>query len=403
MAEIAISTALSNDELNIEITESIKLDQPPVFRTSSSLGRNSLVCVSSRHKQLYIAYDDEIRVFGISDVPKYLFSLINTYEGQRHPTNMYHSAIINRLTVGLIGNAEVLVALDGNGLVWIRYTSSLTSTPMLIETGSSAWGVAFAPRHKLIAISSNRHEIDVFDMTKSIGEGHAIIELEDNIPFVSIQDDNEVLILAGTIDGHVALCEWQNSTIDKRWVVELSYDDRVWSGLIIPFSEFRDIPIADFRDENEIGEGSWSESSVIMMVATEDSIHLICNDRSLGSIPVDNREQCERLNMMFLLPGMHRVLVAGPSGHHAFIDLISTWYQDSILIGCCMTRERILPATTIVGMAMAETDYGIEIHSVSYDSEYTKTMIFKHPHAVSQCLLSRPLGKNYNFFDYYAR
>ena len=163
--------------------------------------RNNLFAVSSQQK-LFVAVADEIYVYTYT-LREITFETRLTNRGRckrsrqpRPESDSFHSAAINRIKVGRIGNDEALVTVDGLGRVFVRFISSLHSKPLLFDVKSSAWGIAVSPRHRLLAISCNSATVYVFDLEKGINEVGALrrYRLQDNIPDIAFSSDGTELI-----------------------------------------------------------------------------------------------------------------------------------------------------------------------------------------------------------------
>lgn len=71
---------------------------------------------------------------------------------------------INTLTIGELGEEEVLVSAHDDGDVCVWYTRDLSRMALRENVGESAWGVAIHKEKRLLAVSANTHDITVFEL-----------------------------------------------------------------------------------------------------------------------------------------------------------------------------------------------------------------------------------------------
>ena len=78
---------------------------------------------------------------------------------------------INSLTIGELGCEEVLVSAHDDGDVCVWYTRDLSRMALRDNVGRSAWGVTIHKERRLLAVSSNTHDITVFELGVRHGQG----------------------------------------------------------------------------------------------------------------------------------------------------------------------------------------------------------------------------------------
>ena len=211
---------------------------------------------------------------------------------------------------------------------------------------------------------------------------HARIDFEADVPFVSVQEEgDEVLLLGGTTASRIAVCAYRDSMINIGPTIELVQNEKVLGGLIIPLSEFRHVSESEFKEKCGRNNAFLEPDSVITMFGTEEWVWLYSDDSLCQRLRIRDALAPDRIHMMFLLKSMNRVLAASWSGHHAFYELLTTktdlcGIDEFQIVGMHMTDEVLYPESIdITGMDVLETDTGVEVHCVSHNSRWTKTTI----------------------------
>ncbi|CAG8442114.1 6554_t:CDS:2 [Acaulospora colombiana] len=130
----------------------------------------NLTAVSNRDREtLFVAVDDVIFVYSLSQ-----FEELEENASTREPKepikklgrdwNDSESHTINAIKVGMIGKEEVLVCVDDSGGVGMWYTSDLDRRPILLSNDESTWGIALQGPNRLLAVSSNSHDITIYNL-----------------------------------------------------------------------------------------------------------------------------------------------------------------------------------------------------------------------------------------------
>ncbi|TDZ31711.1 hypothetical protein C8035_v001292 [Colletotrichum spinosum] len=151
--------------------------------------RNNLTALSQRYNLYFAAYENRIFVYRPRSVPKQTLprepnlifatkpDLIARRVGGSLDETFHHQ--INHIATGFLGREEVLVSVYDDGSVFVYYTRPIAeyvdkkllgckgSNPVPTyffadNVGRSAWGIAVHQKSRLIAVSSNRHEVTVF-------------------------------------------------------------------------------------------------------------------------------------------------------------------------------------------------------------------------------------------------
>jgi hypothetical protein len=171
--------------------------------------------LSQRRNYLFIAYVDQIHVFKpqlpaqvIPCKPELVLNLPKTRRGLRGYIDPRHPHAVNQLIVAELGIQEVLVAAcdDGDVIaysVWSIHNAirenyereglglpELTELKAMLLTnvGTSAWGLAVHKEARLIAVSSNHHQISVFAF--SLHQENASDDLlDEDVPLADILED----------------------------------------------------------------------------------------------------------------------------------------------------------------------------------------------------------------------
>ncbi|OBT67581.1 hypothetical protein VE03_03834 [Pseudogymnoascus sp. 23342-1-I1] len=155
----------------------------------------NLTALSQIYNIYIVAYHSKIYIYKptgpqqlLTTEPLLILDLPSTPDADRlRATDPYSTHSINHLIVGNLGNHEIILCACGDGDVLAYYTapihhasltpptppSSPPSTPPLRappqptpffheNVGISAWGLAMHTQSRLLAVSSNAHEVQVF-------------------------------------------------------------------------------------------------------------------------------------------------------------------------------------------------------------------------------------------------
>ncbi|KAG4305519.1 hypothetical protein PORY_001075 [Pneumocystis oryctolagi] len=174
--------------------------------------RCGLVAVGK--KNVFVAVDDVVRAYEKSP---FLGLYENTFYQLRCQIDA--NAVIsgeidtvtplsfNSIKVGYLGNEQVLVCCTDSGYINVWFTDDLSRSPLIFNTGRSAWGIAIHTSKRLLAISSNSHDIclwslgvsnpfKIWDTTANEWprkfSGH-----DDNIPSICFNQDGTILSSVG--------------------------------------------------------------------------------------------------------------------------------------------------------------------------------------------------------------
>ncbi|RSL66735.1 hypothetical protein CEP54_003577 [Fusarium duplospermum] len=152
--------------------------------------RNNLTALSQVFNLYFVAYQGHIFVYKPRGAPRQSLPCHPDLQLKPEPSPYSRSIggyldprkphLINHIITGLLGNDEILLACYDDGDVVAYYTKDIgtyvfggrettgsshraTPRPFFRENvGMSAWGLAIHQKSRLIAVSSNRHEVIVF-------------------------------------------------------------------------------------------------------------------------------------------------------------------------------------------------------------------------------------------------
>ncbi|EMR10448.1 hypothetical protein PNEG_01162 [Pneumocystis murina B123] len=170
--------------------------------------------VSVGLKNIFVGVDDVIRVYEKSQSDGLVENLFRELKCQVEPHSVIRGEIdvmtplsFNSIKVGYIGNEEVLVCCTDSGFVNVWFTEDLLRSPLILNTGRSAWGIAIHPSKMLLAISSNSHDISLWSLgvvnpfeewnTNNTGWPHKFYGHNDNIPSICFNRSGTILSSAG--------------------------------------------------------------------------------------------------------------------------------------------------------------------------------------------------------------
>ncbi|KAJ8059196.1 hypothetical protein OCU04_012167 [Sclerotinia nivalis] len=150
--------------------------------------RMNLAALSQRYNMYFVAYMDTIHITKprtlkqiIPGVPDLILRLPVSKHAGRGYLDEARPHSVNNMIIGNLGNKEILLFCSDDGDVTAYYTDLLAeelqqaeeSTASSIPVGNtrpffqenvgeSAWGLAIHQKSRLIAVSSNKHEVTVF-------------------------------------------------------------------------------------------------------------------------------------------------------------------------------------------------------------------------------------------------
>ncbi|KAI9642277.1 hypothetical protein NHQ30_009079 [Ciborinia camelliae] len=150
--------------------------------------RMNLVALSQKYNMYFAAYMDTIHVTRprtlkqiLPGVPDLILRLPKSKDAGDGHLDISRPHAVNNLMIGNLGDKEILLFCADDGDVAAYYTDLLaeeiqqavestassipigSTTPFFLENvGISAWGLAIHQNSRLIAVSSNRHEVTVF-------------------------------------------------------------------------------------------------------------------------------------------------------------------------------------------------------------------------------------------------
>ncbi|KAI9732067.1 MAG: hypothetical protein M1818_007662 [Claussenomyces sp. TS43310] len=164
---------------------------PPIAEWSMNL-----TALSQCHNLYFAAYVDKVNVFRLAqqvltskaDLVMKEFKSTEAHKvGTRSLRSTCHT--INRVMVGNLGNEEILLLAFDDGDIVAYYTRAIEEAvlsrsegpptdcgkPFFSENvGNGAWGLAIHAQSRLIAVSSNNHEVQVFAFALSSGKHQAL-------------------------------------------------------------------------------------------------------------------------------------------------------------------------------------------------------------------------------------
>lgn len=147
------------------------------------------IALSQCRNLLFVASFDQIYIYKpqfpsqtVSGDPELILNVSKSHRGLRGHIDPSKPHAVNQLVIGDLGNEEIILIVCDDGDVAIYTTRSICKaikqdaaqdrdrpkSPIEIETlflkniGISAWGVAIHKAARMIAVSSNLHQISVF-------------------------------------------------------------------------------------------------------------------------------------------------------------------------------------------------------------------------------------------------
>ncbi|RGB41272.1 hypothetical protein C1646_636573 [Rhizophagus diaphanus] len=270
--------------------------------------RMNLLAISDIDKNImFVAMNDTIFVhrLNFNGKPSEPFKKLR-YSTEPDYTNKSHT--INAIKVGKIGNEEVLVSVDEAGDIRIWFTSNLDKNPIQFSNNESTWGIALHGPKRLLAVSSNSHEITIFNLKESGKFFNEFDDDDDNLESsgeesqtprtyasvltkISESDalgEKAISVLRGHEHNIPNIC----FSACGRFLVSCSIDStcRVWN---IKTGELmqKKILTGDWSDLNDNDEWGWTANfvpkSAFKTVSSncEELQHLISNPESIPSSP----------------------------------------------------------------------------------------------------------------------
>ncbi|PKC69774.1 hypothetical protein RhiirA1_377245 [Rhizophagus irregularis] len=270
--------------------------------------RMNLLAISDIDKNImFVAMNDTIFVhrLNFNGKPSEPFKKLR-YSTEPDYTNKSHT--INAIKVGKIGNEEVLVSVDEAGDIRIWFTSNLNKNPIQFSNNESTWGIALHGPKRLLAVSSNSHEITIFNLKESGKFFNEFDDDDDNLESsgeesqtprtyasvltkISESDalgEKAISVLRGHEHNIPNIC----FSACGRFLVSCSIDStcRVWN---IKTGELmqKKILTGDWSDLNDNDEWGWTANfvpkSAFKTVSSncEELQHLISNPESIPSSP----------------------------------------------------------------------------------------------------------------------
>ncbi|GJJ74676.1 hypothetical protein EMPS_07034 [Entomortierella parvispora] len=147
----------------LAITALLEGNPIPECRGLSTMKMNLLASSSDEPRIVFIGCGSHVMVYHFSTLtPSGLPTLVKQLSNPRRTDDEFIDRTINVLKVGRLGTEEVLVSADEQGDVCVWFTMNLQRDPLLLSVTDSAWGIDINAEHRLIAVSSNAHNVTVF-------------------------------------------------------------------------------------------------------------------------------------------------------------------------------------------------------------------------------------------------
>ena len=182
------------DMFYLAIQDTILAWHPPAFNIFYSVEK-----FSDRQK-------DNARDFINMNKPEYTWII-----DQNVPASTEEKSEINHIRLCHIGITPVLVAVTSHGSVRVWSTKLPFQPPLHIQNHhASSWGIAWASRRRILAISANNHAITLYIVGfHSVFHEYISRECEctgheNNIPTLDFHSSEEYLI-SGSIDGSIRI------------------------------------------------------------------------------------------------------------------------------------------------------------------------------------------------------
>lgn len=281
-----------NQELQVDVRyNAARIDHDLAAALSS--WRNSLFCISKTRPLLYLAAQNHILVYerkprsldpvfagsagtghGLRDTKTErtlhcLKDIVNPTPPEviRRPYGArpgpFDTSDINALVTSFLGTQEVLISVDGLGRIIIRFLDDLEMRPLILNVGSSTWGITIHDR--VLAASANSHEVYMFNLGQQIGESSTrptndklrLVGALSNIPNISISSDGNWV---ASVDVRASVNIWQvhdcdynrTEVIQSRFHIPGHDDwDMAWACLWIPESSFRETSCRQSTSKHE--------------------------------------------------------------------------------------------------------------------------------------------------------
>ncbi|KAG5520214.1 hypothetical protein PMAC_001292 [Pneumocystis sp. 'macacae'] len=185
--------------------------------------------VAAGKKNIFVAVNDVIRVYERSqsyglDENSFLQlkCKIDSHTMIRGEIDVVTPLSFNSIKVGYVGNEEVLVCCTDSGYINVWFTDDLLRSPLIFNTERSAWGIAIHTSKRLLAISSNTHDICLWNLSvlnpfkiwnTDKGEWpHKFLGHNDNIPSICFNHNGTLLSSVG-IDATCRLWDVASGTL----------------------------------------------------------------------------------------------------------------------------------------------------------------------------------------------
>jgi len=179
---------------------------------------------------LFIACNDRIMCYKITDVHE-----------KEEPTPylvLEARSAVNQIKCATISTIPVLIVVNSDLGVLIYYTENLSLPPIRITNDESTWGVDSFTIRPYVAVSSNSHNITIFNLdTQKIEENKKMITgHRHNVPSISVSPDEDYIISC-SIDKSFRIWEWET----EKEIKKIELPQWAWGCLWINKSDVRDI------------------------------------------------------------------------------------------------------------------------------------------------------------------
>ncbi|KAG4303135.1 hypothetical protein PCANB_000500 [Pneumocystis canis] len=212
-------------------------------------------------KNVFVAVNDVIRVYEKSPFFDFCENVFYHLKCQVDSHAIIHGEIdietplsFNSIKIGYLGDEEVLVCCTDSGYINVWFTNDLLRSPLIFNTEKSAWGIAIHASKRLLAISSNEHNISLWSLsvynpfkvwdTDMKEWPHKFCGHDDNIPSICFNKDGTLLMSAG-IDGTCRLWDVVSGTL----LYVYSDSQRGWFVGFIDILAFKVIKNIDFSEK----------------------------------------------------------------------------------------------------------------------------------------------------------